>query len=93
MDKYSDFSIITYRNHVVLVNTKGGRDKHTHLKHKNTAKFLIDLVCNKVVPKSSYLRSSAKRVSRDNKYIEKINIKENKDKQKPKYVNNNPIMR
>ena len=41
------------------------------------------------MPKSDYLRESIKRATLDEKYIEKINIKIEKDKQKQKYVNVN----
>lgn len=43
----------------------------------------------KLVPKSSYLRNSALRISTDEKYKEKIEIKIEKDKQKKYYVNIN----
>ena len=48
------------------------------------------MICRKQVPDSSYLRESAKRISRNEKYIDKINHKIEKDSQKPKYykVNN-----
>jgi len=54
---------------------------------KNTCYLLIKLVCGKKVPYSPYLRTSAKRISRNKKYIREIEIKEEKDKQKLQYFN------
>lgn len=51
--------------------------------------MLVRLMKKKRVPKSDYLRESIKRTTLDDKYIEKINIKIEKDKQKQKYVNVN----
>lgn len=87
VDRHGDFIIFPYRDHHVIVNTKGSYENHTHIKKRDTCKMLIDLVCRKRVPKSMYLRSSAKRISRDEKYIENINIKNEKDKNKQKYHN------
>lgn len=42
----------------------------------------------KQVPKSKYLRESAKRITIDEKYIQKIEIKEEKDRNKLNYINN-----
>lgn len=51
--------------------------------------MLCRLIKNKRVPKSKWLRKSAKRVTLDEKYQNEIDIKIEKDKQKPKYVNIN----
>ena len=48
---------------------------------------------NKRVPKSKYLRESARRVTIDKKYIEKIEIKEEKDRNKQHYINVNKGVR
>lgn len=87
MDKPSDFMIIECGNHYVLINKKGKVENHTHLKKKDTCYLLIKLVCRKEVPRSSYLRTSAKRISRNKKYIKEIEIKEEKDKQRQYYFN------
>ena len=87
MDKPSDFMIIECGNHYVLMNKKGEVKNHTHLKKKDTCYLLIKLVCRKEVPRSPYLRTSAKRISRNEKYIREIEIKEEKDKQKQYYFN------
>lgn len=89
MDKHSDFKIIKCGNHCVLINTKGSYSQHTHIKRYGTCKLLIDLICNKRVPDSDYLRTSAKRLSRDEKYIRKIEHKERKDRDKQRYYNIN----
>lgn len=43
----------------------------------------------KASTKSNYLRVSAKRITLDKEYIEKINNKMKKDKNKQKYININ----
>lgn len=53
--------------------------------------MLVRLMKKKRVPKSDYLRESIKRTTLDEKYIEKIDIKIEKDKQKQKYVNRGGI--
>ena len=58
-------------------------------KKENTAHLLAKLIKKKKVPKSKYLRESAKRITMDKKYIEKIEIKEDKNKQKQYYFNPN----
>ena len=55
--------------------------------------MLINLVCDKIVPDSDYLRTSAKRLSRDEKYIAQIEHKEEKDRQKQRYLNVNKGVR
>lgn len=87
MDKPSDFIIIECGNHYVLINKKGEVENHTHLKKKDTCHLLIKLVCRKEIPRSPYLRTSAKRISRNKKYIREIEIKEEKDKQRQYYFN------
>lgn len=87
MDKPSDFIIMECGNHYVLINKKGKMENHTHLKKKDTCYLLIKLVCEKKIPCSPYLRTSAKRISRNKKYIREIEIKEEKDKQKLQYFN------
>lgn len=101
MDKYSHFTIMDCGSNYVIENKKANDfdNFHTHInkkkkmKHKpkdSTCKMLIKLICNKKIPKSNYLRQSAMRISRDEKYIQNIQIKMEKDSQKPKFhkVNN-----
>jgi len=80
-------------NHYVLINKKGKVENHTHLKKKDTCYLLIKLVCRKEIPRSPYLRTSAKRISRNKKYIKEIEIKEEKDKQKQHYFNLQKVVR
>lgn len=91
MDKPSHFKIYDNGTYHTLVNVKAKdfKNYHTHIKREGTCKMLIRLICKKRVPDSPYLRESAKRISRDKKYIQKIEIKERKDKQKPHYININ----
>ena len=77
----------------MVINTKGSYEHHTHLKNYHTCELLIKLVCKKVVPNTPYMRSSAKRISRDKKYIQKIDNKIRKDSNKTKYININKGIR
>lgn len=89
MDKYSDFKVFPYRNHYILSNKYGDESHHTHIKSSKTCWTLVKLICKCEVPRSDYLRESARRVSRNEKYIQKINIKEEKDSDKQKYIRPN----
>lgn len=100
MDKPSDFRVIDNGTYYTIENIKANdfNNYHTHLnkkrksknrrgKYKNTCELLISLVCNETVPDSPYLRTSAKRISRNKKYIRNIEIKEEKDRQRQYYFN------
>lgn len=93
MDRKEHFKIIGESGNYMVINTKGSYEHHTHLKNYHTCELLINLVCKKVVPKTPYMRSSAKRISRDKKYIQKIDNKIRKDSNKTKYVNINKGIR
>ena len=81
--------IINCGNYFTVINLKGEHENHAHVKRKSTAKLLCKLIKRKQVPKSNYLRVSAKRITLDKKYIEKIDNKIEKDKNKQKYININ----
>lgn len=83
--KVDKLKILEYRDTYVVVNENGEYKHHTHIKRYKTCEMFVKLVERKIVPKSSYLRSSAKRVTLDQKYIDKIDIKIKKDRNKPKY--------
>lgn len=89
MDSKRDFKIIGNNGDFIVINIRGEYENHTHLKSYNTCELLIKLVCKKVVPNSPYLRTSAKRISRDKDYIDKIDRKIRKDANKTGYVNIN----
>lgn len=94
MDKPGDFVIKKHHNHYVLINTKGKRENHTHLNAVKTCEMLVGLVCRKTVPTSDYLKESARRISRDEKYCKKIKNKIEKDKNKQGFYKvNNGIWR
>ena len=81
------FKVINCGNYFTIANLKGTYDNHCHVEREKTAKMLVKLMKKKRVPKSDYLRESAKRCTLDLKYIEKINIKIAKDKDRQKYRN------
>lgn len=92
MDKPKHFVISESRTRFTIENAKAGDfdNFHTHIRKRKskkhgdkTCRLLIELICNKQVPKSSYLRTSAKRISRDEEYIATIEHKEEKDRKKP----------
>ena len=69
----------------------GCKYNHTHLSmskytYKDCEK-LIDDIINLRVPRDPYLRVSATRLTRNDKYVINIEIKTEKDKNKPKYIN------
>ena len=80
--------IINCGNYFTVINLKGEHENHAHVKKKSTAELLVKLIKRKQVPKSKYLRESAKRITIDEKYIQKIEIKEEKDRNKLNYINN-----
>ena len=81
--------ILNCGKYFTIVNKNGKYKNHCHVKKESTAHMLVRLMKKKRVPKSDYLRESIKRTTLDEKYIEKIDIKIEKDKQKQKYVNVN----
>lgn len=72
MDSKSDFKIRKYRDHYVLFNRKSKSGGHTHIHTRSTCHVLVRLVCKKIIPESDYLKESAMRISRDEKYIADI---------------------
>lgn len=100
MDKHNDFQIKDCGGYYTITNIKAKDfdNYHAHINKKSgkrrnypdTCKMLIKMVCKCKIPNSKFLRESAKRISRNPKYIEEIEIKEEKDSQKPKFhkVNN-----
>jgi len=69
----------------VIVNQKGEYRNHTHIKRYKTCEMLVKLIYRKEVPRSSYLRTSAKRLTLDQSYIIDIDNKIAKDKNKQRY--------
>ncbi len=85
--------IIDCGKYCVVSNMQGSYDNHTHIKKYKTAEVFVKLVRAKEIPRSDYLRESAKRVTLDDKYIEAIEHKQDKDRQKSKYYNVNKGVR
>ena len=73
----------------MLINRHGGYENHGHFKKYNTCLKLIQIMKNNTVPFSDYLRTSVLRISTDEKYLEKVKIKMEKDKEKEHYININ----
>ena len=83
-DKYK---ILKNYSGCVLINKKGKYKNHGHFRKKETCFLMIKLMEKKEVPKSSYLRESALRISLDEKYKKNIQIKIKKDSNKKYYTN------
>lgn len=81
--------ILNCGNYFTIVNVNGKEENHCHVKRRSTAELLCRLVKSKRVPDSSYLRTSAKKLTLSTKYIRDINIKIGKDKNKQSYYNKN----
>lgn len=64
-------------------------EKHGHFIKRRTAENIIRMITRKIIPKSCFLRESVIRLSTDEKYIETVSNKIEKDKQKPKFININ----
>lgn len=86
---YSDekYTVKKNRDGFILCNNHGQYENHGHFKKFTTCMLLIRLMENDIVPDSTYLRESVLRISVDNKYIEKVQVKMNKKKEK--YINVN----
>lgn len=69
-----EFKIIPCGDYVTIANVRGSYDCHCHVKKLKTAKMLVKLMKKKRVPKSDYLRESAKRTTLDKRYIRDIEI-------------------
>ena len=89
MDKPEHFHIKDNGSYCTIVNVKANdfKNYHTHINRRGTCEMLVRLVCSRRVPDSPYLRESAKRISRNKKYIREIEIKESKDRNKIYYHN------
>lgn len=101
MDRPEHFVINDCGSYYTIENIKANDfdNFHTHInkkakgsKSKDTCKLLIKLICNKTIPNSKYLQTSAIRLSRDDKYIQNIQNKQNKNRNKQRFykVNNGP---
>lgn len=83
------FKVVKSNNSYVLINRHGEYENHGHFKKYNTCLKLIQIMKKNIVPFNDYLRTSVLRISTDEKYIEKVKIKMEKDKEKEHYININ----
>ena len=66
------FRIIDCGEYMTIVNVDGSRKHHGHVRKMGTAQMLVRLMKRKEVPNSPYLRETVKRVTLDQRYIERI---------------------
>ena len=89
------FKVVRYKRYYLVANTDGEYSNHTHIpvrsrtgeREYNVCKHLIFLIENKRIPRSSYLLSSAIRLTLDEEY--KNQLLEVQDRRKQKYINVN----
>lgn len=81
------YTVKKNRYDFILCNNFGKYENHGHFKKFSTCMLLIRLMENDVVPDSNYLRQAVIRISVDEKYLQKVQIKMNKSKKK--YININ----
>lgn len=94
MDKPIDkLKIIQDSRGFVVINEAGAHENHAHLKKYSTCELLVRLIKRKIVPKSSYLRISCLRLTLDDRYRNKIMLKQAKDREKLAYFNANKGLR
>ena len=93
--KQNEFEVYITNSSIVIINTKGKYENHSHLtkvvdsagKVKlTTTKALINIVIKKRVPKSNYLVTSAIRLTTDDEYRDNL-IKILDKRKSKKYVN------
>lgn len=82
-----DYIVKKIRKGYYLYNRKRlSPDEHTHIKTKKTCKDLIDMIYREKVPDSNYLKRSVLRICKNEKLLQAVRHKVEKDKQKPKFV-------
>ena len=87
IDQIGIYKILQDSKGYVVCNTKGEYANHGHFKQLKTCYTIIKLMRKRTVPKSKYLRGSALRISTDKYYIEKVQSKIDKDKDRIYYFN------
>ena len=86
VDYVGHYKILKAHNGYIVSNTKASYKHHGHFKKLKTCYIIIKLIQRGQVPRSDYLRGSALRISTNDKYIDKVNRKIAKDKNKQKCV-------
>ena len=87
--KDKDYKIVKCYSDYVLINRHGSYKNHGHFKSDKACKKLISLMKKKVVPYSKYFQGSVLRISLDKKYKDRVRRKQEKNKNKQKYININ----
>lgn len=87
IDQLGIYKILQTSRDFIVVNTAGQDANHGHFKQLKTYYTIIKLMQKRTVPKSKYLRGSALRISTDKTYIDKVQRKIDKDKERMYYFN------
>ncbi len=91
-----NFSIIKIdkSGYIIINKNKDFEEGHTHLESFKTAKMIVDLALNKLIPNhlSQYLLISLIRISEDTEYINKLKalLNNKKNKTQQNYYNKKP---
>ena len=87
IDHIGIYKILQDNRGYVVSNTSGSYANHGHFKQLKTCYTIIKLMQKRTVPKSKYLRGSVLRISTDKYYIDKVQRKIEKDKDRIYYFN------
>lgn len=84
----NEYRIVKDKRGYVVINMRGEYEHHSHLKKESTCYLLIRLVKRRIVPDSKYLMEAARRISLDEKYIDRIERRQQREVQRYFNVNN-----
>lgn len=87
IDQLGIYRIVKDGKGYIVCNTQGEYKHHGHFKQLKTCYTIIKLMQRRTVPKSKYLRGSALRISTDQFYLDKVQRKIDKDKDRIYYFN------
>lgn len=85
--RHNEYIVLEGRRGHTIINTKGNKSNHGHIKYLDTCEMLLKLMDKEIVPDSSYLRQTVLRICRDEKYKQAIRHKIEKDKNRQYYFN------
>lgn len=91
--RHNEYIVLQSKRGHTIINTKGNREHHGHIKYLDTCEMLLKLMDKEIVPDSSYLRGTVLRISLNDKYKEKVLNKIDKDKSRQYYFNPNKGVR
>lgn len=85
--RHNEYIVLQGKRGHTIINTKGNKSNHGHIKYLDTCEMLLKLMDKEKVPDSSYLRGTVLRISLNDKYKDKVLNKIDKDKSRQYYFN------